>query len=410
MQIERNGERILPYYQPIIIVERMQVIGYEVLGRMVTPEGVTSLGPFFHDVKIPCEEKRQVDHWIIRQAMQHFSHGSAPPVMFVNIQPNCLAGRRREFYPDVLREAQKEGLAPDRIVLEITEQKFAGSDRHLSEWIQGLRQHGCKIAIDDIGSGFSQLDRIALVRPDFLKVDMRILQQSTKAASYYHLLEGISLIAQKLGAELLLEGIETEAELAVAISVGARYLQGFLFSPAGPAFVAADRYASLVQSGLSQYRQRIREEKLARGQITRRISREIEGWLAGRWSPTSFGQRQLMTLLKNLPASCYRLYVCNGDGYQISANVERSQGTFGVDPSFLGANWTARPYFLSNIDRALRNKTGTLSEPYRDQKTHTPTATFTYALNAAEFLFVDVALPDLVPGWGRQLQTSLKDG
>jgi EAL domain-containing protein (putative c-di-GMP-specific phosphodiesterase class I) len=394
-----DARSVGPYFQPIVAVDRMQVVGYEVLGRLRTPHGVLSLGPFFQDSRVPAEEKIRVDRRVVRQALALYARQASPALLFLNVNPSWTEAALDRYRDELLAEAARLGMAPDRLVIEVTENPSAGSDQALRDAVERSRAAGCRVGLDDVGSGFSQLDRVALLRPDFLKVDMRIVQRSTHAASYYHLLEGLSLIAQKLGSELLVEGIESEAELAVALAVGARYLQGFLFSPPREGWVEPDRYAPLVRRGLSALRQRRREQMRKRAclqeQLAARLRPEGESLAADGGRDPRSCDRRLIRLLEHLPPYCYRLYVCDRDGYQVSGNIERGPDGVTVDRSFAGANWTTRPYCLRNIEEAARSRDGALSDPYRDHRTRQPTLTFTYAVTADRFVFVDCRLEDL---------------
>lgn len=404
-----DARAVVPYFQPIIAVERMQVVGYEVLGRLKTPHGVVSLGPFFQDVRVAVDEKIRMDRWIVHQAFKACGGLPAPPLLFLNVNPAWGEAALDAYRHDLLADASRFGIPPEKLVFEVTESPSAGSDQVLRDIVERFRASGCRVGLDDVGSGFSQLDRVALVRPDFLKVDMRIVQQSTHAASYYHLLEGLAVIAQKLGSLLLVEGIETEAELAVALSVGSQYLQGYLFSPPNADRVEPHQFAAVVRGALDALRRRqqdrLRARTLIRRQLATRLRQEVGDLTAADFAHPRTRDHRLGHVLTALPACCWRLYLCDAQGNQLSANVERGPQGVTSDAAFVGSNWTVRPYFLRNVAEAARTPEGALSEPYRDHQTRQPTVTYTYALADDLFLFVDCRLEDLDRSWDSAIKT-----
>ena len=87
-----------------------------------------------------------------------------------------------------------------------------------------------KIAIDDLGKGASNLDRIGILEPDILKVDLHSLKNDEPTHSYHGVIYSLALLARKIGAELLFEGIENKVQFHYSWRKNARYFQGYFFS------------------------------------------------------------------------------------------------------------------------------------------------------------------------------------
>ncbi|WP_148057479.1 EAL domain-containing protein, partial [Pseudomonas brassicacearum] len=121
-----------------------------------------------------------------------------------------------------------------------------------------------RIAIDDFGAGYSQLDRVLALQPDILKLDMRLFQAAALGGPSSDVVKALAQMAEKTGCWIIAEGVETEAQLNFALECGSRYVQGFLFARAQEEFFAADAFVQR----FAELRQRYVRQKLAeRGRL-----------------------------------------------------------------------------------------------------------------------------------------------
>ena len=117
----------------------------------------------------------------------------------------------------------------DTFCLEISEQQIIGHPDYLVPAVQTLRAAGILIAIDDVGFGSSCLESLVLLEPDILKLDKRcVIGIDTDPVRIEHLRRYVR-IARTLGCQIVAEGIETAAELALVHSMGIEYGQGYLW-------------------------------------------------------------------------------------------------------------------------------------------------------------------------------------
>jgi EAL domain-containing protein (putative c-di-GMP-specific phosphodiesterase class I) len=125
----------------------------------------------------------------------------------------------------------------NRLTFEIVEQEDLTDIAHLHRIIAEYRRIGFKIAQDDFGSGFSSLARFAELKPEVVKLDRSVMrncdQDETRRAIIVHTVR----LCRELNVKLVVEGVETEAELVALQMAGVRFMQGFYF--ARPAFEAA---------------------------------------------------------------------------------------------------------------------------------------------------------------------------
>lgn len=384
---------IVPFFQPIISLQNQRIIGYESLGRRLIGNKPVSLGPFFHNSNIDESDHLYIDRLLREKAVARMASDMPDECMlFVNIRPSwMLSGAVSGASLPTLRLIDKYNVDPGRIVIEITEDESRGSAQDLSDIVMSYRHRGCKIAIDDVGSGFSNFDRIALIQPDILKVDLRLMRKSRVHEGYQALLRSYSILAEQLGASLLMEGIETERELRHALAAGARYVQGFLFAEASASLHPSDRFADMLREQLALYA----GEQLAKYQELLAVNHLFSSLISCNLQANrpAEADRYIEQLLGGVPPRCIRIYVCSEDGVQVSANYCReNSGEWRRDPSFRGANWLWRPYFIPNIVRMQNHSTPTLSQIYTDLETSKIMHTYSGSIGNGLYLFFDLVL------------------
>ena len=118
-----------------------------------------------------------------------------------------------------------------RVVMELTEQVKVDDYPRLSHALKQLRLMGVRLAIDDTGAGFASLAHILKLAPDIIKLDRELTSGIDHDPVRRALAAALVTFATRTGAEIIAEGIETQAELAVLREQGIRYGQGFLLCP-----------------------------------------------------------------------------------------------------------------------------------------------------------------------------------
>lgn len=392
--------QICPFFQPVLAVDTYSVWGYEVLGRKVTPQGVESLGGFFHDPAVPVEEKLEMDRLVRRKALKVFKQSGRNIRLFLNIQPQWLCpfmGQERKF--PTLEYLEEFGISADQIVVEISETEFCADIESLSRLVVRYREAGCRVAVDDVGRGFNNLERIIAIRPDFLKVDTLLVRKSMQEESARYLLEALGYFAEKSGLSLILEGIEDAELLRLGLEIGARYYQGFFLAPPAPRLADTAGIAELMKREVEGY---VRDEiqwRTRRWQQAEELDKLLKNL---RFSGTTQNLDEYIgRLMHCLPGYCFRIYVCDGYGYQKTPNYTRNPcGGWTVSGEYLNRNWSWRPYFPRGITFASRLGKGIASEPYLDLETRLKIWTFCYFLGDDLYLFIDSRVIDPTPKGG----------
>ena len=155
--------------------------------------------------------------------------------LFVNFNPSSI------YDPDFCLRTTRDlvsrvGLTPENIVFEVTETTRAHDENHLRAILDYYRAAGFQVALDDIGAGFSGLNLLQLLQPDFMKIDMALIRDIDSDAYKQSIVRHLIGIAHDCGAKVVAEGIETGAELDWVRDAGADLVQGYLLGR--PAAVA----------------------------------------------------------------------------------------------------------------------------------------------------------------------------
>lgn len=211
--------------QPIVELDSGSVVAYEALAR--GPAGSSLERP---DVLFAAARAvgrlADLDQLCRRAAVQAaLTHGVvAPLTLFVNVEPEVLDAAPLEDLLAIGHQAA-EGL---QVVMEITERALAARPAELLRTVERVRALGWRVALDDVGTEDLSLAFMPLLRPEVVKLDLRLVQQRPGPA-IAEIMNAVSAYAERSGAAVLAEGIEDEHHLATARALGARLGQGWLF-------------------------------------------------------------------------------------------------------------------------------------------------------------------------------------
>lgn len=233
----QDGERIVAryrglvlssVYQPIVTGGR-RIIGHEALlravdesGKAVFPETVFGLPEIGTEVVYLDRLCRTLHVLNLLPQIEQFGG-----LLFLNVAPRHLlefSGEYGRAFEEVLRYC---GLHPSAVVLEVLEGQIEDDARLLAA-VEGYRSRGYNIAIDDFGRRHSNLDRLLSLQPHIVKFDRGLLLQAEADNRARRVLSRLVDIAHDLEAQVVVEGVETPEQLAIAKDSGADWLQGFL--------------------------------------------------------------------------------------------------------------------------------------------------------------------------------------
>lgn len=213
-------------FQPIRRLADDAVHGYEALVRGPAGSSLQSPAVLF-DLAGRCELAFELDRACRRQAF--LSARALPPdvMLFVNVLPSAMYDP--EFQGEgLIRLLAGMGLHPGRIVLEITEEYAIRNYSLFAEALQTFTQLGFSIAVDDLGAGYSGLEKIARLNPRYLKFDMELVKSIDSSFIRREIARALRGFAEKMESTIIAEGIETEEEKKAIAELGIEYGQGYL--------------------------------------------------------------------------------------------------------------------------------------------------------------------------------------
>lgn len=235
-------------YQPIVDLRTSAILGWESLAR--GPAGSHFAQPsIMFDFADEVGRIFPLERCCREQAISSLGPLRPGQKLFLNIHPQTL-GDPSFRSGETLRLLEAHGLAPYQVVFEITERHSVKDFTLFHRTLEHYRRQGYQVAIDDVGTGYSGLSRLAEVRPDYIKVDMGLVRGIDANPIQRALIETMVTFADNIGCGIICEGIETETELTSLIGMGVHFGQGFyLGRPAAPKPQLAVRLPSRVEIG-----------------------------------------------------------------------------------------------------------------------------------------------------------------
>jgi diguanylate cyclase (GGDEF)-like protein/PAS domain S-box-containing protein len=222
-------------FQPIVLVGTGAVSGYEALVRWDHPER----GRIKPSTFIPIAEEigiiGPIGEWVLSEACAQIGRLPGRPYVAVNLSP--FQFHSRGIVKTVMNILSMTGLAPERLVLEITETVLLRDDRATKEALAQLRQLGVNIALDDFGAGHSSLHYLQSFQFDKIKIDRSFIATFDKDKINGAVVRAVVNLGQDLGISVIAEGVETRAQFDALAALGCHSVQGFLLG--GPRVVDA---------------------------------------------------------------------------------------------------------------------------------------------------------------------------
>ncbi len=386
-----TNTQLFPYFQPIVSAASGVIVGYEALARQRDSNGnVKSAGELFIHPDISDKQLIEWDRCVRRQALQKFSELPNNCYLTINISAAWIDYLDNFNVSTTLLLLDEFDIDKSRIIIEITETE--GNLDKLVAAVEMYRKQGLKIAIDDFGAGFSQLERVIAIQPDIIKLDMQLFQNAARGGSETDVVHLVSRLATRTGCRIVCEGVETNEDFLFGLSCGAQYMQGYLFSPATADFQDSTRYLAQI-SNLRNYflEQALTKEEYKNAFIAR--TQQLMYDLQKNVVKNDF----LLTNLATEPfenSGLLRFYLCDNEGNQISPNFNFSNNTWFADTTQLGFNWAWRPYFYEVL--ALKadkvHNPIVISEYYRDFSSEILCKTFALRLDDLRVLLIDVVV------------------
>ena len=221
---------LAPVFQPIFRVHGQSRTLHSLECLMRGPKGtsVERADVLFAYVRLKRAEI-PVDRACMRAALEFASGLPGEPRISVNVHASTL-GRDVDFIHYLKDQAERCGLSPQRLTVELIEHAPYWDVSGIWRAIDELRRYGMRLAVDDVGAGQSNYNMILDCCPDALKVDAYVVRGCHADKHRIAVLESIATLANRFGAQIVAEGIEESADLEVLLGMGIELIQGYMLA------------------------------------------------------------------------------------------------------------------------------------------------------------------------------------
>ena len=219
-----ENDNIIVYFQPLINNETLKVEKYECLVRMLDEEKIIS-PYFFLEISKRSNQYHKITRVVIEKSCETFSnldHEFSVNISYEDIiEVNFL-----NFIKDMFKKYNIK----NKIVFEILEDQSVKNYDVLTTFINEVKNLGCKVAIDDFGSGYSNFEHLLKMNIDYLKIDASLIKNIAKDNNSYKVTKTVIDFAKTLNLKTIAEFVENKEIFEMVKNLGSNYSQGYYFS------------------------------------------------------------------------------------------------------------------------------------------------------------------------------------
>lgn len=403
-----NENRIIEihtFFHPIISIRDRSIVAMEALSRYRFNSD-RNLGPINNYIETLSnnEELLKLDLQLIKTSVKTFqetskSYGNI--LLFLNVS-SVIVNLGNEGILLINRIIYNAGMTPRQVVLEILEENLDNSE-DCNNFFISSRKEGYSLALDDVGVGFSNLQRIAQVKPNIIKLDISLI--SNLHLDYYKrkVFSSLTRLAHDIGALVVAEGVENEKETLMSLKLGAVLVQGFYFCKPNPSICSI---LKICKPKIEICRVRLKETLQAEKRDIKLIKQEhaksvaiLSNKLSRIYIP-EFEVELLKCMNINSDMEC--LFILDCEGIQVTETItiykNNSNKHFLFKPASRGADHSLKPYYTDS-DSDSDNFNGThVTDKYISQASGKACRTFSnyfYNNNKLFILCVDYSENDI---------------
>ncbi|WP_027366132.1 EAL domain-containing protein [Desulfotruncus alcoholivorax] len=356
------------YFQPVISTKMRSIVGLEALargfchssGEMIMPNLLFRLAEE-HNLTL------ELDRLCRKKALEKFRQvysQNKEMLLFLNFDTSIIdLGVVGSGH--LLDQVKHAGINPRNIVLEIIESKV-NNVSELQRFINAHKELGFLFALDDIGCGYSNLDRIAFVKPDLIKADRALVKNINQDYYKQEVLKSLVNLSQKIGALVVAEGVEKEEETIMALKIGVDMLQGFYFAkPTSKTECSAELYTRIAEVSRN-FKNHMIDQLHAKRQLHRIYDLLIKKFCDKLSELTIDEFDRLLHKVVNSQPNLECIYILNEAGIQVSdtfCNQDKLTGRQGFffKPAPRGTDHSLKEYYYLLANTGLSKYT---TEPY----------------------------------------------
>jgi EAL domain-containing protein (putative c-di-GMP-specific phosphodiesterase class I) len=221
-----NDQLLRPVYQPIIELANGRVLGFEGLTRPSADSGFADPASMFTAAET-VGRTVELDLACLHAVVAGARSMPAEQLLTINVSPRTVEAPH--FSADALLSIlSRYGIAPQRVVVELTEREKVEDVTRLQANLGALKAAGLRIAADDVGAGNAGLRLLSQFRFDIVKIDLSLVQEGAERDSSWAVLRSLRDLASRWGASVIAEGLETVSQLRTVRDLGMTAGQGYL--------------------------------------------------------------------------------------------------------------------------------------------------------------------------------------
>jgi EAL domain-containing protein (putative c-di-GMP-specific phosphodiesterase class I) len=227
-------DRLAIYFQPLMQYPPGRVHGYECLMRGLNTDGSIIAPNLMFETATRLGRARELDQLCRIAAIKAASRLAGKALnFFINVIPSAIDDPK-SCLEDLMDLVADGGLTPQQITFEIIESDRFYDQKHLITVLKYFRRAGFKLALDDVGAGYSSLLNLAYLRPDYIKLDGELVRRAAEGALEAKIVYDLAETARQNGIITIAEGIETPRQLRNVLASGIRITQGYFHARPGP--------------------------------------------------------------------------------------------------------------------------------------------------------------------------------
>jgi len=221
-------EQLTALFQPIYSSAQGELYGYEALIRGPSDSPLHSPNVLF-DAALEYGLLSELELVCRKISIARFAELKLKSRLFLNVNPMVFL-QSDHPHGTTLSYLKMHGLKPEQVVIELSEKYPIDAPELLQTALTHYRDLGFKIAVDDLGAGYSGLKLWSEVKPDYVKIDRYFIYQCDRDPIKREFIRSILNLGQSINVQVIAEGIETEAEFSQLNELGISLFQGYLFA------------------------------------------------------------------------------------------------------------------------------------------------------------------------------------
>ena len=230
-----KNKSIETLFHPIVSLRKNCALGFEALSRGIDPSTGAMIPPYVLFSSTDPEATIGMDRLCRQKAIENFAKlpfDNRNYFLSLNFD-STLVDKGVVGSGKLVNTIMNYGIKPEQVVIEILESKVKDIQA-LKEFVKLYKEYGFLIALDDVGAGHSNLDRIIYLQADIVKIDRDLINNIHEEYYKQEVVKALINLSHKVGAVVVAEGVETEEEVICSIEFGADMLQGFYFGKPTP--------------------------------------------------------------------------------------------------------------------------------------------------------------------------------